>query len=78
MPLIGVLNGMKIYVYYGDHLPPHIHVYYNEYHMIIVIESGKQYSGRLPVNKYKKINKWLYKNADWIKEAFYRFNPGLS
>jgi len=77
MPLIGTIDGIKIYVYYRDHLPPYIHAYYNEYQIVIVIESGLSWSGNLPLNKEKIMNKWLNNYSDWALSVFYRFNPSL-
>ena len=77
MPLIDTYCGMKIHVYYGDHLPPHVNVYYNEYHMAIAVESGISLIGRLPVNQQRLIKKWIIKNSDWALNMFYRVNPTL-
>lgn len=75
MPLIDSFNGIKIYVYYGDYLPPHIHVFYNEYHAIFTIEAGTFLGGSIPVRQKKMVNKWLSSNANQVVEIFFRLNP---
>ena len=70
MPLIETIDGLKIYIYNHDHMPPHIHVYYNEFHLIMIIESGIFLNGRLPVNKIRLVTKWLNNNAARVLRYF--------
>lgn len=39
MPTVEIVNGIKISIYNGDHRPPHIHAKYNEYEILIEIET---------------------------------------
>lgn len=48
MPTIDVINGIKINIYNGDHRPPHIHAIYNEYEILVVIDTSQIYAGNLP------------------------------
>ncbi len=75
MSLIDSFNGIKIYVYYGDHMPPHIHVFYNEYHSVFAIESGMSLGGSIPGRQKKAIRIWLNQYGKQILEIFYRLNP---
>lgn len=75
MPTIDRLEGMKINIYNGDHHPPHIHVLYNEYEVLIEIESLEICASQLPRNKLKHILHWLKENAEWCKKVFYELNP---
>ena len=77
MPLIESIKGIKIHVYNGEHRPPHIHADYNEYEVLIEIESGKIYAGSLPTKQRKIVFEWLTENADWALEVFYQLNPEL-
>lgn len=45
MPTIDSFNGIKINVYNGEHRPPHIHASYNEFEVLIVIETKDIYAG---------------------------------
>jgi hypothetical protein len=40
MPTIDQKKGIKINVFNGDHRPPHIHAVYNEYEVLILIETN--------------------------------------
>ncbi|MCK4750786.1 MAG: DUF4160 domain-containing protein [Bacteroidales bacterium] len=77
MPLIDAFNGMKIYVYYSDHPPPHLHVRYNEFEMQVFIETGKFNEGELPTKQKRQMKRWLFKYSAWALEVFYKFNPDL-
>ncbi len=77
MPTIDIIDGIKILIYSGDHRHPHIHATYNEYEVVIEIESRIIYAGDLPNKQLKKVFDWLLGNADWAREVFYELNPEL-
>lgn len=77
MPLIDSFQGIKIHVYNGDHRPPHIHASYNEFEVLIQIEDGAIYAGKLPNKQLKLVLDWLGKNSDWALEVFHELNPNL-
>ena len=77
MPTIDRFDGIKINIYNGDHLPPHIHVIYNEYEVLIDIQKTEVYAGALPPRQLKRALTWLAENADWALEVFYELNPNL-
>jgi hypothetical protein len=41
MPTIDIIDGIKICIYNGEHRPPHFHASYNEYEVVLEIESGE-------------------------------------
>ena len=77
MPQIDRFSGIKINIYNGDHRPPHIHASYNEYEVLITIESGQIYAGDLPTKQLKMVYDWLAINADEALDMFYQMNPEL-
>lgn len=77
MPILEIINGLKIHVYNGEHRPPHIHAIYNEYEVIIEIESKNIYAGDLPNKQLKLVFDWLMGNESWALEVFYQLNPNL-
>lgn len=77
MPKVDTFNGIKIYLYNGDHRPPHIHAIYNEFEILIVIETGNIYAGNMPNKQLKQIFDWLAGNTDWALHIFYELNPEL-
>lgn len=77
MPTIDFFEGIKICIYGGEHRPPHFHAIYNEYEVLIEIESESIYAGNLPNKQLKKVHDWLKVNSAWAKEVFYELNPEL-
>jgi hypothetical protein len=77
MPRVDTINGIKIHLYNGEHRPPHIHAQYNEFEILIVIETGQIYAGEMPNRQLKQVFDWLSGNADWALEVFYELNPEL-
>ena len=77
MPNIDSIKGIKINVYNGEHLPPHFHAIYNEFEVLILIQTGEIYVGYLPSNQMKIVNEWLRENSDWVLEVYFELNPKL-
>lgn len=77
MPTIDRFDGIKINVYNGDHRPPHILAIYNDYEVLIEIETSDVYAGGLPSKQLKKAQDWLAINCEWALDVFYELNPEL-
>jgi hypothetical protein len=77
MPTIDTFDGIKINVYNGEHRPPHIHVLYNEFEVLLIIETSEVYAGNLRSKQMKKALDWLAGNTDWELSVFYELNPNL-
>jgi hypothetical protein len=77
MPLYALFDGIKIYVYYDEHLPPHIHAKYGEYEVLIDIRELTVYVGEFPSKPLKKVIALVKKNQDELLELFYQYNPEL-
>jgi len=48
MPTVALLAGVKIEIFFRDHVPPHVHATYAEHEALIVIENASIYEGSLP------------------------------
>lgn len=77
MPQIDSIEGLKISIYNGEHRPPHIHASYNEFEIVIVIESAQIYAGNLPSRQLKNVMDWLDSNADYALVVLYELNQQL-
>lgn len=69
MPKISEFKGMKIYVYFDDHDPPHFHVR-GEDKAEIYINTGKYKNGLLPLKKQRDIIVWLNKHRNDIMKTW--------
>lgn len=77
MPTFDYFDGIKINIYNGDHLPPHIHEEYGDEEVLLKIETGAIYEGWLPAKQLKKCRKWLLDNKSDATLAFKTLNPHL-
>lgn len=77
MPTIEKVEGIKIVIHNGEHRPPHIHAIYNEFEVLIEIETQKIYAGNLPTRQLKKVFDWIAGNKDWALSIFNELNPQL-
>ncbi|HXC05145.1 MAG TPA: DUF4160 domain-containing protein [Bacteroidia bacterium] len=79
MGTIYVIHNIKIYLYAGDHNPPHIHAFYGEYEVVIVIKNGAIMKGFIPKPQLRQVYEWLEDPAVKTKliDWFHQLNPDL-
>ena len=78
MPLICSFEGIKIYMYYiyNEHMPPHIHAFYQGNDMIVEILSAKSLTETKRPKKIQiKIESWVKAHKDelmniWTTQVF--------
>ena len=59
MPRISQFYGISIYMYYGDHAPPHLHAIYGDHEAVIDIQTGTAITGDLPRRAGKMVVEWV-------------------
>ncbi len=64
MPCICSFDGISIYMYYNDHMPPHFHAIYGQYEAIIAINTLAVDRGALPLAKLKLVRQWAKLHTD--------------
>jgi hypothetical protein len=64
MPLVGTLMGAKIFIYYGDDNPPHVHVVHSEHAAEVAIETQEVIEGRIPLKLKKQALNWIRDHAE--------------
>jgi hypothetical protein len=77
MPNFASFEGIRINIYNGEHPPPHIHAEYGDFEVLLVIETGDIYEGRLPVKQLRKAKQWLLDNRSDAAIAFKHLNQHL-
>ena len=78
MPLICSFEGIKIYMYYiyNEHMPPHIHAFYQGNDMIVEIASAKNLNKtKIPAKIQNKIISWVKAHRNelmdiWTSQVF--------
>jgi len=66
-----MFRGIKIYLNYNEHQPPHFHAEYGEYRCSILIESIELLSGNMPNRQLKMLMGWAALHQEELKENWY-------
>jgi len=84
MPIISLFFGIKVTMFYDDHIPPHFHVEYNGEKAIVDIKKCQVTKGNLPGKQLRLVLAWATIHQDelmqnWellkLKEAVNKINP---
>lgn len=68
MPRICYFLGISVYMYWGDHVPPHIHAIYNEYGALVSLETGEAFRGKLPKKVAQLVKEWIELHREELYE----------
>jgi hypothetical protein len=55
MPEISLFYGIRVTMYYDDHMPPHFHAEYNGQNILVDILNARIYRGAFPSRQLKMI-----------------------
>ncbi len=77
MPRISLFYGISIYMYYGDHAPPHLHAIYSEHESTVDIRTGSVISGHFPRRAARLVEEWRAAHADELMDNWQRAEDGL-
>lgn len=69
MPIIATVAGVKIYMYFDDHNPPHFHARQSGKEDVFDIK-GNLIDGDLPLNKRKKVKRWAKQEKRFLKDQW--------
>jgi hypothetical protein len=75
MPQISAFYGLVILMNFKDHTPPHFHVWYGEYKIIVTIEDGIV-TGKMPKRALKMIFEWLEIHKEELFETWRKAQKG--
>ncbi len=59
MPVISIFLGIKIYMFFRDHNPPHVHAYYGDFQAIFSIATGHRIEGDFPSRQEAYVTAWV-------------------
>jgi hypothetical protein len=59
-------------MYYRDHNPPHIHVFYQGYEALIAIEDVRVLRGKLPPTAMLVVRRWMMLRRDALLDNWER------
>ena len=72
MPLIAELHGIKIYMYWSDHMPPHFHVIKGGEKAIVLIETGEILAGMLSPSTIREVQNWQRHHVSELNDNWSR------
>jgi hypothetical protein len=64
MPLVSEFFGIRIYMYWNDHVPPHFHAEYSGATALIDIQNAVVLRGMLPFRQLKLVLAWCELHED--------------
>lgn len=64
MPTVSLFWGIKIMMFYDDHMPPHFHAEYNGYKALVDIINCRVIRGALPSRQLKLVLAWAVMHQD--------------
>ena len=67
MPEVSRFLGIVIKMYYREHAPSHFHAIYNEYEIVVYLESGLV-EGRFPRRALHSVLEWYLLHRDELEE----------
>ena len=78
MPEISNFYGISIYMFIGDHNPPHFYVYYDGSSALIAIKDGTILKGSLPPQAKRLVKQWLELHRDELLDNWSRLSNSES
>lgn len=80
MPIISMFAGMKIYMRWDDHNPPHVHVSDSKGEAVIDIRTGDIVRGKLLLKQHRVLRRWIELHQEellymWEKQEIQRVPP---
>ena len=72
MPTISIFFGVTVQMYWRDHPPPHIHVFYGGAEALIAIETGELLAGDLPRGALRMVRAWAAERKDLLRANWER------
>jgi hypothetical protein len=70
LPKLSEFFGISIYVYWGDHGPPHFHVRYSGQKASVSIEELSVVEGKLAPRTLGLVMEWAALHQDELREAW--------
>lgn len=68
MPTICMFRGIKIYINWNDHMPPHFHATYGGREIIVSINELEVIEGKIPSKQLKMLLGWAAFHQEELKE----------
>lgn len=68
MPTISVFRGIRITMYWADHMPPHFHARYGDAEVLVSIKDLEVIEGNFPSKQLKMLLGWAAMRQDQLMD----------
>lgn len=68
MPTISMFRGIKVCIYWRDHMPPHFHAFYGDAEVLVSIEELEVIDGSFPSKQLKMLLGWAAFRQEELRE----------
>ena len=68
MPTISMFRGIRVYINWRDHMPPHFHAVYAGQEVMISIDSIEVLEGEIPSKQLKMLLGWAAFHQEELRE----------
>lgn len=68
MPTISSFRGIRICLYWRDHMPPHFHAFYGGSEVLVTIEDLEILEGSIPSKQQKMLLGWAAFHQEELRE----------
>ena len=68
MPTICMFRGIKVCLYWHDHMPPHFHAFYGSAEVLVSIEELEVLEGTMPSKQLKMLLGWAAFRQEEVRE----------
>jgi hypothetical protein len=70
VPVVAIVDGVKIMFYANEHPPAHFHAKIAEFQAVIDIDSLRIVAGRLPPAQTRSVLAWAASRQDRLRQTF--------
>ena len=78
MPTICFFRGIRIYINFKDHMPPHFHAEYAGEEVVILINEIEPLTGKIPSKQQKMLLGWAAFHQDELLENWNLASKGTT
>jgi hypothetical protein len=71
VPTICQFRGIRIFINYSEHLPPHFHAQFGEHECAVTIQEIELLAGSMPNKQLKMIYGWAALHQEELREEWY-------
>ena len=68
MPTISMFRGIKVFLNWSEHNPPHVHAVYGGQEVIVSIDEIEVLEGSLPSKQQKMLLGWIALHQEELRE----------